>query len=140
MKSVGMIYTSLLLVSKLPQFIFILGLKKNFASKFIQCNGYIFIFRIHCKGSNFPILNKITAVFAQNLLKVRIKDLKKVNSSGVGQHSKLRPRDPPYNDQHYPATGQGLIYRSSPTFPPRHFKVIFCFNPLSGSNDSFWNT
>ena len=46
---------------------------------------------------------------------------------GVGQHSKLRPRDPPYNDQHYQTTGQGLIYRSSPAFPPRHFKVRIVF-------------
>lgn len=45
-----------------------------------------------------------------------------LTSSGVGQHSKLRPRDPPYNDQHYPTTGQGLIYRTSPTFPQRHFR------------------
>ncbi|KAL5269815.1 hypothetical protein ACHWQZ_G003325 [Mnemiopsis leidyi] len=45
-----------------------------------------------------------------------------LTSAGVGQHSKLRPRDPPYNDQHYQTTGQGLIYRSSPAFPPRHFK------------------
>jgi len=45
-----------------------------------------------------------------------------LTSTGVGHHSKLRPRDPPYDDKHYPTKGEGLIYRGTPQFPRRNLK------------------